>query len=441
MRIPVIIPVLLTLICASAQGALENLPLPAKAVARIASARVVVTPDRLDWTYSVGDPVLFSVSVLVDGQELPGAKIKYMVGPEKFEEEAVEALLPEGILKIAGGTLEEPGFLRCMAIAEIGGKTYKGLATAAFDPLEIEATQTEPEDFEAYWTEQLGLISEMPLDLRKTLVPDQCSSDVNVYHVSYQTYGRSGVSRFYGMLAEPKLPGKYPAILRVPGAGVRPYTGNTELASEGAVVLTVGIHGIPVDHEQEIYDELRRGALNYYPHYNLSDRDQYYYHRVVLGCVRGNDVLAQHPMWDGERLVVIGGSQGGMLSIVTTSLDHRVTGVVSNYPAYCDVTGYLYGRAGGWPHIFRKDDLRTPENFETSSYYDVVNFAKRLTVPGSYAWGYNDETCPPTSMFAAYNAIAAPKELHLQLDMGHRGSSEFYDAFTKRVLIMAGLKQ
>jgi cephalosporin-C deacetylase-like acetyl esterase len=36
-----------------------------------------------------------------------------------------------------------------------------------------------------------------------------------------------------------------------------------------------------------------------------------------------------------------------------------------------------------------------------------------------YSWGFNDETCPPTSMHAAYNVITAPKSLFLALETGH----------------------
>jgi cephalosporin-C deacetylase-like acetyl esterase len=62
---------------------------------------------------------------------------------------------------------------------------------------------------------------------------------------------------------------------------------------------------------------------------------------------------------------------------------------------------------------------RTPEKIKTAQYYDVVNFARRVTMPGLYTWGYNDETCPPTSMFAAYNVIPGPKQLLLALETGH----------------------
>ena len=56
--------------------------------------------------------------------------------------------------------------------------------------------------------------------------------------------------------------------------------------------------------------------------------------------------------------------------------------------------------------------------------YDVVNFARRVKVPGLYSWGYNDETCPPTSMYASYNMIGAPKQLLLALETGHNNVPE-----------------
>ncbi len=57
-------------------------------------------------------------------------------------------------------------------------------------------------------------------------------------------------------------------------------------------------------------------------------------------------------------------------------------------------------------------------------YYDVVNFAKQVTVPGIYSWGFNDEVCPPSSTFAAYNSISAPKQLYIYPETGHWGFAE-----------------
>jgi cephalosporin-C deacetylase-like acetyl esterase len=166
---------------------------------------------------------------------------------------------------------------------------------------------------------------------------------------------------------------------------------------------------------------LRTGALSGYQGFGLEDKTRYYYYRVYLGCVRANDFMATLPKWDGRNLAVTGGSQGGALSIVTAALDPRVKGLAASYPALSDLTGYLKGRAGGWPHIFRQEDptLRMREKIETSYYYDVVNFARRIRIPGLYTWGFNDETCPPTSMYSAYNVIPGPKRLLLALETGH----------------------
>ena len=60
-----------------------------------------------------------------------------------------------------------------------------------------------------------------------------------------------------------------------------------------------------------------------------------------------------------------------------------------------------------------------PDKIETAGYYDVVNFARRVTVPSLFSWGFNDTTCPPTSMYAAYNVIDAPKSVYLVLDARH----------------------
>jgi len=112
-------------------------------------------------------------------------------------------------------------------------------------------------------------------------------------------------------------PDKYPALLSVPGAGVRPYRGLAEIAGRGVVTLPVGIHGIPVTMEQSVYDSPGAGALANYNTYGLDNKDRYYFRRVYLGCVRADDFLTSHPKWDSTNLAVTGGSQGGALSIVT----------------------------------------------------------------------------------------------------------------------------
>ncbi|WP_020533758.1 acetylxylan esterase [Flexithrix dorotheae] len=385
---------------------------------------VNVAPTQQNWTYALGERADFEVKIIKNGQLLPQSKIRYSIGLEKMEEqENGELLLKDGSTTIKGIKINKPGFLRCKVSMEYEGKEYTGWGTAGFAPEKIEPTVPNPDDFDEFWEKARKELSEIPMDANVTLVPEQCTPDVNVYHVSLQSFKMPnswrGISRFYGMLSVPKQPGKYPAILGVPGAGIRPY-GRDDRAAKGVIVFKVGIHGIPVNLPEETYLALGTGALSGYQNYGLENRDKYYYKRVYMGCVRAIDFIYSLPEFDGENLAVTGGSQGGALSIITAGLDKRIKYLAAFYPALSDVTGYLHERAGGWPHMFTNYDEESYPNWvETVSYYDVVNFARRLTIPGWYSWGYNDNVCPPTSMHAAYNVISSPKELHKFLDTGH----------------------
>src|SRR5690606_8221528 len=106
-------------------------------------------------------------------------------------------------------------------------------------------------------------------------------------------------------------------------------------------------------------------------------------------------------------------------------------------PSMSDFTGYFHGRAGGSPHPFSKANIAihgTPEKIKTAAYYDVVNFARMIKVPGYYSWGFNDETTPPTSIYAAYNSIKAPKELFIIPSGAHKIYPEQVDQYYKWLL-------
>lgn len=383
--------------------------------------KVIVAPDHENWTYKLGEKVKFTITVLQNGNPVKNAKVRYEIGPEKMEPGSIDStMLSKGSMTVDGGTMRSPGFLRCTATAIVDGNEYKGLATAGFDPLKISPTVDNPSDFQKFWDDAKAEASKIPIDAKMTLIPGRCTEKVNVYHVSIQNFRNR--SRIYGILCVPRKEGKYPALLKVPGAGIRPYSGDVATAEQGIITFEIGIHGIPVDLDPEVYGDLGAGPLSGYQYFNLDNRDRYYYKRVYLGCIRANDFIVSLPQFDGQNLGVSGGSQGGALSIITAALDPRVKYLAAYYPALSDMTGYLKGRAGGWPHIFDKNNLpynELEEKIRTVGYYDVVNFARRLKVPGYYSWGYNDETCPPTSMYASYNVITAPKELYLALETGH----------------------
>jgi len=389
---------------------------------RTGAVRLQVVPDRADWTYAPGAPVVFRVSATRDGHPFPLPSVTWKLGPEMLDptEEKAVPLPAEGVTVKAAG-LKEPGFVRLVATATFEGQDYRAVGTAGFAPEKIAPTVDQPADFDAFWAAGKEALAKLPVDAKLVPMPEVSNGKVDCWHVSLQNVGptTSGTSRFFGVLCEPKGDGPFPALLQVPGAGVRAYRGNVAMAEKGIITFQVGIHGVPVNLDPTVYEAMGAGALSGYPTFNLDERDRYYYRRVYLGCVRANDFLMARPRFDGKTLGVTGGSQGGALSIVTAGLDPRVKLLAAYYPALSDMTGYLKGRAGGWPHMFREAPRRLPARIANVGYYDVVNFARRVSVPGLYSWGYNDETCPPTSMYAAYGVIPGEKSLLLALETGH----------------------
>ncbi len=383
--------------------------------------KIVVAPDHANWVYKPGEKANFQVTVLKNSEPVPNAKIKYEFGPEMITPTKRDsAVLKDGQFRIDAGTLKEAGFLRCKVSAVVDGVRYENLATAAFSPEQIKPTAELPADFVQFWDKAKADAAKVPMDVKLTLLPDRCTEKVNVYHANIQNY-RVG-TRLYGILCVPKKAGKYPAVLKVPGAGVRPYSGDVATAENGIITFEIGIHGISVIMDPAVYLDLGKTTLDGYPFFNLDDRNRYYYKRVYLGCVRAIDFIYSLAEFDGSTLAVTGGSQGGALSIVTAGLDSRIKYLAAFYPALSDLTGYLHGRAGGWPHMFNEYNKAfnaKPDKIETSKYYDVVNFARQVKVPGYYSWGYNDVTCPPTSMYSAYNVTTAPKELYIYEETGH----------------------
>ena len=379
--------------------------------------QVQVTPDHTNWLYKPGEKVKFKVTVLKCNIPQDNLEVRYEISEDMMKpHQTGKQPLKNEKLEINAGTMKKEGFLRCRAFVTCQGREYEGVATVGFSPEKLQPTTPLPADFLEFWKSTKEAAEKWALEPIMTLLPERCTDKVNVYHVSFAN--NDYASRMYGILCVPKASGKYPAILKVPGAGIRAYNGEAERAGKGFIILEIGIHGIPVNLTGDVYHRLYNGALKNYHSFNMDNRDKYYYKRVYTGCVRAVDFLCSLPEFDGKTIGVTGGSQGGALSIVTTALDPRIRFMALNHPALCDFAGYLNHRAGGWPHYFREKQPK-PGEVEALSYYDVVNFAKRVKVPGWFTWGYNDVVCPPTSMYAAYNVIPAPKELHLYLDSGH----------------------
>ena len=383
---------------------------------------VTVTPDHQDWNYQVGEKANFVVNVRKSGTLLNNVKVDYEAGSVMYPNAKKSLTLKDGTMRWTG-EMSTPGFYRLKVTAHVEGKDYEGLCTAAFSPEKLVPYAQEPKDFDAFWQKTLAEARKVDLNPTKVLLPERCTKDKNVFEISFDN-NRCG-TKVYGILSVPVKAGKYPALLRVPGAGVRPYSGDVYTAPARCIVLEIGVHGIPVTMQQKVYDDLLNGALNGYWETNLDDRDRNPYKRIVTGAVRAVDYIASLEEWDGKTLGVTGASQGGFLSLAVAALDERVTFLAAVHDAMCDYEAELHGVAGGWPHYFYHGGKTVKMNaleqarVEGARYYDGVNFARRIKVPGWYSFGYNDEVVPPTSSYGLYNIVKAPKQLSVYQMTGH----------------------
>lgn len=404
------------------------LPLTAQVIGN--NIVVTVTPDHQDWNYKVGETVNFVINVRKSGTLLDNVNVDIEAGPVMYPDVKKSMTLKDGTAKWSG-KMAKPGFYRVTATAHVGGKDYKGLCTAGFSPEKLRPYCQEPKDFDAFWKKALDAARNNDLNPTKRLLPERCTKDMNVYEVSY--VNNNWNSRMFGILSVPVKPGKYPALLRVPGAGVRPYSGDTYTAPGKCIVLEIGVHGIPVTMEQNVYDDLHNGALDGYWNFNVAEPDKNYYKRVVTGAVRGVDFIASLPEWDGKTIGVTGASQGGFLSLAVAALDKRITFLGVVHDAMCDYEAELHNVGGGWPHTIYWDMKSGLDKnlinlkVEGGRYYDGVNFARRVTQPGWYSFGYNDEVVPPTSSYSTYNIVTAPKTLSVYQMTGHYWYQEQWD--------------
>ncbi|PWG80844.1 acetylxylan esterase [Pararcticibacter amylolyticus] len=390
------------------------------AAAPVGLVDFVLSPDSENWLYPLNQNASVSILVLKYGLPLKGAVIDYEYGPEMFPVDKKGSLtLKQGTAKIDIGSCSKPGFRQLSVKTVYDGKVYRGAIKLGWEPEKIQPTVSMPADFMRFWNKETEGCRKVPLDPELTFLKEYSTPDVDVYLVKIHI--SQGGKAVYGYLCKPKGAGKYPVLFSPPGAGIKGIAPSVFYAKQGFISFTTEIHGISPLLDAATYKEISNAFGDYWYHH-ISNRDEYYYKDVYLGCVRSVDFLCSLPEFDGKNVVVTGGSQGGALSIVTAALNKRVTCLAAFYPALCDLTGYLHGRAGGWPHIFSPKNSPVtdrPENIKCLAYYDVVNFAKNISVPGFYSWGYNDNTCPPTSIYAAVNSIPVAKTVVITPITGH----------------------
>ena len=369
-------------------------------------------PNHADWLYKTGEKAKVEVSFCLYG--IPqNIEVSYEIGPDMMPAiTSGKVMLKNGRAIIDMGTMKKPGFLDLRLKTVLDDKTYEHHVKVGFSPEQLKPYTKNPADFDVFWQKNLEEARKTPISVTCKFVEKYSTDDTDCYLVKIKTDQRHSI---YGYLTRPKAAGKYPVVLCPPGAGIKTIKEpmrNIYYAKNGFIRLEMEIHGLNPEMTEEQFKEITT-AFDYENGYltnGLDNRDNYYMKHVYVACVRAIDYLTSLSDWDGKNVFVQGGSQGGALSLITAWLNPRVTACVANHPALSDMAGYLDGRAGGYPHFNRINGMLTPEKVETMAYYDVVNFARRLTCPVYLTWGYNDNVCPPTTSHIVWNLITAPKE-------------------------------
>jgi cephalosporin-C deacetylase len=406
--------------------------------------KVVVRADRANATYHLGEKVVFQLAVTDGGQPAKGIVDWVILKDGLPTEQKGSAELADG-KGLASGSLGEPGFIqvrvayRPSAKAKAKATPVVALGGAAIDPTEIKRSLPVPDDFDAFWDGMKKKLAAVPVEPKlvpvKSPVKDVASFDLTAPALGLQISGY--LSKPVG--AKPK---SLPIILTVHGAGVSDSSlgGSASWAKRGFLAMDMNAHGLPNGQPKQYYADLYAGPMKDYRFENRADREKAYFTGMMLRLVRAIDVLTAQPEWDGQHVVVSGASQGGYQAIAAAGLDARVTFFAAGVPAGCDHSGMLAGRIAGWPKLVPvvagKPD---PAVLEAARYVDCMNFATRTKAAGCYfTVGFIDNVCPPTSVYAAYNQVAIPKEIYDDIPSGHAHSAAARDGMTKAVMKHVG---
>ena len=377
----------------------------------------VTVPNHADWLYKTGEKANIEIQFYKYGIPRNG-EVTYTVGNDLLGTDTKGTVtLKNGRAKINIGTKKTPGFRDVVLTMKLDGQSYTHHVKVGFSPEKIQPFTQEPKDFNTFWQGNLDELAKIPLSYTKEIAKEYCTDKVDCYLVKIPVSRRKQC--VYGYLFYPKnaQPGKHPVVLCPPGAGIKTIKEplrHKYYAENGFIRLEIEIHGLDPRLPKETFDDISR-AFNSDPtgylENGIDNRDRYYMKHVYLALVSCIDLLTSLPEWDGRNVAVQGGSQGGALALVAAGLDKRVNLCVVNHPALSDMAGYTEkGRTGGYPHFNRMTGLYTPSNISTMAYYDVVNFARKVKATTYMTWGYNDNTCPPTTSYAVWNTLNCEKE-------------------------------
>jgi cephalosporin-C deacetylase len=289
----------------------------------------------------------------------------------------------------------------------------------------------EPADFDEFWTDTLKQARAFDLDPEFEPV-DTGLSLVRTFDVTYRGYGGHPVKGWLTLPASASDDRPLPMVVQYIG-----YGGGRGVPHQHLFWAAAGYAHFVMDTRGQGSGWVRgdtpdpEGSA---PHVSgfmtqgIEDPATYYYRRVYTDAVRAVEAARSHPAVDGTRVAVHGGSQGGGISIAVAGLVPDLSAALPDVPFLCHFQRAVgltdadpYGEIVRYLMIHRDKEPRVRS---TLSYFDGVAFARRATSPALFSTALMDQVCPPSTVFAAYNAWAAPdKDIKVYTFNGHEGGA------------------
>ncbi len=163
----------------------------------------------------------------------------------------------------------------------------------------------------------------------------------------------------------------------------------------------------------------------------IGSPETYYYRRLYVDAVRAVETAAALPGVDERRIGVFGRSQGGALALASSALAPDLVSLChADVPFLCAIERGM-DVAPDAPYTELVAYLAVhPELVDaavhTLRHVDNALLATRIRARTLVSVGLHDTITPPSTVFAAYNAITAPKEIVVLPYSGHDAAPAIY---------------
>jgi cephalosporin-C deacetylase len=162
------------------------------------------------------------------------------------------------------------------------------------------------------------------------------------------------------------------------------------------------------------------------------DRSTYYYRRLFTDAVLAVDAVKTLPGVDADRVAVAGVSQGAGITLAVAGLRTDLCAVMADVPFLSDFPrGVAVATTGPYLELtafLASHRSHRAQVFETLRYFDTSVLVQAAQAPALFSVALMDTVCPPSTVYAAYNAYAGPKEIHTYPFNDHEGGQFHQEA-------------